>query len=424
MKKGIIRFLLATVAASPALAFSAANDLFINQRTSDNQSTITRTVTAPSGGQSGLVGYNGSLPTQFHAGSPVVYTLGPGLTLTGSVLDVVSGSVTWSSISGKPNFSTVATTGQYSDLLGRPTLFSGAYADLTGKPTLFSGLYADLGGVPSTFAPSPHTHAASDIVSGVLADARIPSIPISKTTGLQPALDAKLSTPTGTTSQYLRGDGTIAAFPAIPAAQVQVDWNATSGIASISNKPALAPVATAGTYSSLTGIPSTFPPSAHSQAWSTITATPTTLSGYGISDGVSQSALTAALGSYATNSALTAGLATKFNVPTGTTAQYVRGDGSLATLPAARRIETYSGTTNASGQITVMYPTAYPVAPVVQPPAPALANQVWTTVASTTTGFTMQLSQRNTVTLLAVEVLLGATVPVNGAAATFLVVAQ
>lgn len=194
--------------------------------------------------------------------------------------------------------------------------------------------------------------------------------------------------------------------------------------ASITGKPSFAQVATAGTYASLTGIPSAFAPSAHSQAWSTITSTPTTLAGYGITDAATQASLTSALGSYATTSALTGGLATKFNQPNGTTAQYVRGDGSLATLPVARRIETYSGTTNASGQITVTYPTAFPVAPVVQPPAPALANQVWTTVASTTTGFTLQLNQRNTVNLLSVEVLLGATVPVNGAAATFLVVAQ
>ena len=34
----------------------------------------------------------------------------------------------------------------------------------------------------------------------------------------------------------------------------------------------------------ITGKPSTFPPSAHTQAWSTITTTPTTLSGYGITD--------------------------------------------------------------------------------------------------------------------------------------------
>ena len=39
-----------------------------------------------------------------------------------------------------------------------------------------------------------------------------------------------------------------------------------------------------GAYASLTGIPSTFTPAAHNQAWSTITTTPTTLSGYGITD--------------------------------------------------------------------------------------------------------------------------------------------
>ena len=40
-----------------------------------------------------------------------------------------------------------------------------------------------------------------------------------------------------------------------------------------------------GAYSSLTGVPTTFTPDAHNQAWSTITSTPTTLSGYGITDG-------------------------------------------------------------------------------------------------------------------------------------------
>lgn len=149
--------------------------------------------------------------------------------------------------------------------------------------------------------------------------------------GLQSALDGKLSAPAGTTSQYLRGDGTLASFPAIPAAQVRSDWNATTGLAAIDNRPNLAPVATAGAYASLTGIPATFAPTAHTQAWSTITSTPTTLAGYGIQDGVSQSALSG----YATAGALTSGLATKFNTPTGTTAQYVRGDGSLATLPTA-----------------------------------------------------------------------------------------
>ena len=47
----------------------------------------------------------------------------------------------------------------------------------------------------------------------------------------------------------------------------------------------LAPVAWSGAYNDLLGIPSTFAPAAHTQDWSTITGTPTTLAGYGITDG-------------------------------------------------------------------------------------------------------------------------------------------
>jgi hypothetical protein len=48
---------------------------------------------------------------------------------------------------------------------------------------------------------------------------------------------------------------------------------------------------TAGTspavaYGSLSGVPSTFAPAAHNQDWSTITGTPTTVSGYGITDAI------------------------------------------------------------------------------------------------------------------------------------------
>ena len=42
----------------------------------------------------------------------------------------------------------------------------------------------------------------------------------------------------------------------IPAAQVNSDWNAVSGVAEILNKPSLATVATSGAYSDLTGTPS------------------------------------------------------------------------------------------------------------------------------------------------------------------------
>ena len=45
-------------------------------------------------------------------------------------------------------------------------------------------------------------------------------------------------------------------FPTIPAAQVNSDWSANSGVAQILNKPSLATVATSGLYSDLTGTPS------------------------------------------------------------------------------------------------------------------------------------------------------------------------
>jgi len=64
---------------------------------------------------------------------------------------------------------------------------------------------------------------------------------------------------TGTSGDYLKSTGSSVAwttFPTIPAAQVNSDWNATSGVAQISNKPTLHSVATSGQYSDLSGLPS------------------------------------------------------------------------------------------------------------------------------------------------------------------------
>jgi hypothetical protein len=51
--------------------------------------------------------------------------------------------------------------------------------------------------------------------------------------------------------------------PSIPAAQVQSDWNATSGVSQIANKPALASVATTGSYADLGSKPAAFPAIRH-----------------------------------------------------------------------------------------------------------------------------------------------------------------
>jgi len=141
-------------------AVAAPYELRINQRDSTDTSTFSRSMAplSPAPGTSAIIVYDGNttLPKQG--------AIGAGLSWDGTTLSVTGG-------------------------------FSGAYGDLTG--------------VPSTFSPSAHTHAAGDINSGTLADARIPSLAISKTTGLQAALDGKLTIPTGSVAQYVAGNGSV-----------------------------------------------------------------------------------------------------------------------------------------------------------------------------------------------------------------------
>jgi hypothetical protein len=112
-----------------------------------------------------------------------------------SSLATVATSGAYSDLTGKPTYATVASTGAYSDLTGKPSLAtvatSGAYSDLTGKPSLAtvatSGDYADLTNRPSllalgatagaalgvaaagtatTAARSDHVHASPTTVTG------------------------------------------------------------------------------------------------------------------------------------------------------------------------------------------------------------------------------------------------------------------
>jgi len=168
----------------------------------------------------------------------------------------------------------------------------------------------------------------------------------------------------------------------------------------------------------------------------------------------------------------------KFTTPTGTTSQYVRGDGSLATLPssgsgtvtsvgitssdfsisgspvttsgsitanlnttgitagtygrvtvdskgrvtAGKRQETYSGTTVATlGTYTVTFGTAYSAAPNIQANIIGGTPNQFITMSVTTTGFVCTVYQRNTVNLLSTELLLGTTVLVSGATVDVLI---
>jgi hypothetical protein len=71
----------------------------------------------------------------------------------GFLKNIGNGSLTWEPF---PTLSIVATTGSYSDLIDKPSLFSGNYIDLDNKPTLSivaaTGNYSDLIDKPSLFS--------------------------------------------------------------------------------------------------------------------------------------------------------------------------------------------------------------------------------------------------------------------------------
>lgn len=151
--------------------------------------------------------------------------------------------------------------------------------------------------------------------------------------------------------------------PTIPTVtpQVNADWNATSGVEEILNKPELSEVATSGDYSDLSGTPE-LSDVALSGDYSDLTNTPT--------------------------------------------------------IPTVRREEVYSGTTGSDGRYTVVYSTPYSQTPFVQPMVNVDSSYRLLTrvVSSDANGFTVEVAQRNAslLTLLGLDVLTaGVTVQSN-----------
>ena len=98
--------------------------------------------------------------------------------------------------------------------------------------------------------------------------------PVEFTQGLDIASNKPLqmSGNPGGVGQYLVSTGSSAIWqdlPAIPAAQVNVDWNSSSGVTEILNKPALANVAISGSYNDLINKP-TIPPAQVQADWNAV----------------------------------------------------------------------------------------------------------------------------------------------------------
>ena len=136
----------------------------------------------------------------------------------------------YNELTNKPNLAAVATSGSYNDLTDKPTLFSGNYNDLTNKPTLFSGNYNDLTNKPTI--PAAQVNSDWNATSGISMILNKPNLANVATSGSYNDLTNK---PTLFSGNY----NDLTNKPTIPAAQVNSDWNATSGIAKILNKPTI-----------------------------------------------------------------------------------------------------------------------------------------------------------------------------------------
>lgn len=114
MKKILLAALLLISCVSQA---QQATDVTVRQRNAFNTGWLDRFLSPPAGGVDGVLYINGA------AVMPGVLTLGPGLSINSGVLDAMpAGAPAWADITGKPSFSTVATSGAYADLSGRPTI--------------------------------------------------------------------------------------------------------------------------------------------------------------------------------------------------------------------------------------------------------------------------------------------------------------
>ena len=206
-------------------------------------------------------------------------------------------------LSDQPHLSLVATSGSYADLTNKPALFSGSYSDLTNKPTLFSGSYSDLTNKPTipnnttqlingnnfitlssltwsnilskpSFAtvatsgsyadlsnkPSiPIAYSLPTATTSVLGGVKVDGTTITITDGVISSTGSGGGTNLPTNSAgYLKNNGTgtltwatlstvatsgsyddLSNKPTIPAAQIQSDWNAVSGLGVVLNKPTI-----------------------------------------------------------------------------------------------------------------------------------------------------------------------------------------
>lgn len=180
------------------------------------------------------------------------------------------GPVSWASITGKPTFSAVATSGAYADLSGKPVLAdvatTGSYADLSGTPSLPTASNTApenvsstaAAGVQATFSRADHVHAHGNQAGGTLHSAATTLAAGFMSAADKSKLDGLATVATsGSYTDLADKPSLFSGAYADLTGKPSLATVATSGAyADLSGTPALAAVATSGAYADLSGAPS------------------------------------------------------------------------------------------------------------------------------------------------------------------------
>lgn len=158
------------LALFPLVSFATPFDLLLQQRNIADTATLTRQVASPG------IGTTGILMTNTFTGLPQLYRLGNSFMVDNNTFTLQSAS-DWSNVTNRPIFSAVALSGDYSDLINKPSTsqvnsdwsaMSGP-AEILNKPSLSvvatSGAYSDLSGAPSI--PAAQINSDWSAASGV-----------------------------------------------------------------------------------------------------------------------------------------------------------------------------------------------------------------------------------------------------------------
>jgi len=125
-----------------------------------------------------------------------------------------------------------ATSGDY-QILNKPTIPATIVEDVTATSPILSS-----GGATPDISIQP---------SNLFQDGYLTSADFT-------AFYNKFDVPTGSASDYLDGTGAPVAFPSIPPAQVNSDWNAVSGVEEILNKPTIPAAQVNSDWNSVSGL--------------------------------------------------------------------------------------------------------------------------------------------------------------------------